>query len=266
MAYTLGQIVSNLPAKGGGRLNWGSLTDGSLGLTAAIQSVQEITETCELEELKYATLIPPLSPLQMISGQPVIPIATLLSTIATNTLYPQFQSIAAQIVDITDVYTFWMWFAGGINAAGRSLKYRRITTLDNYTYGVTSSNNQSFGVAPPVYYSRFGNNLQVGPAPDQSYLYFVRVKLRHPFPSSAFSSAVVFAPDAWQEIFEYSSIVRLAAWEGIQDSSIYKTAHDFLESRGMAPFQLRNLQMQRDERHNERQMSMRTATYTFASQ
>lgn len=263
MSFTLGDIVTGLPAKGGGRNNWGVTADNSLGINAAQQAVQEITETAELEELKYQTPIPPMTAIQMTAGNPVIPIATLLATIAGNTAYPQFQAISSQIVDITDVWAFWIWFQGGVNQSGRLLKYRRIPAVDMYTYGVTSSNQQSFGVAPPVYYSRFGKVLQVGPAPDQSYFYFTRVQIRHPFPAATLAAAPIFAPDSWKEVFQRASIVKLAMDEGIQDSSIYKTNVDFLEKRGMAPWQLRTLQQQRDERHNERALSLRSEVYSF---
>lgn len=262
MAYTLGNIVANLPAKSGGRTNWGVTTDGSIGITAAQQVVQELTETAELEELKYQTPVPPLTALQMTAGNPIVPISSILGTIAGNTNYPQFQSIAAQFTDITDVFTFWIWFAGGVNTAGRTLEYRRVTATDMYTYGVTSSSATSYGVAPPVYYTRFNQYLQVGPSPDQPYFYFVRPQLRHPFPSSNLANAPIFAPSSWQEVFERATIVELAMDEGIQDSSIYKTNADWLEKRGMAPWQRRTLQMQRDEKHNSRSLSLRTPVYS----
>ena len=263
MAYTLGQIVAGIPAKSAGRNNWGTTADGSLGINAAQQAVMEITETAELEELKYQTPVPPQTPLQMTAGNPIVPIASIIATIAGNTSFPAFQSIAANFSDITDIYTFWIWFAGGTNQSGRTLEYRRITAADMYTYGITSSNQQSFGIAPPVYYSRFNQYLQVAPAPDQNYLFFVRPKLRHPWPTSSLVNAPIFAPDSWMEIFQYAAVARLAMNEGIQDSGIYKTAMDFLKTRGMDPWSLRNLQMQRDERHNSRSMSLRTAVYTF---
>lgn len=263
MSFTIGDIVTGLPSKGAGRNNWGTTADGSLGIVAATQAVLEITESAELEELKYQTPIPNATPLQMTAGQPVIPIAAILATIAGNAIYPQFQAVATSILDITDIFTFWIWFAGGVNQSGRNLDYRRITALDMYTYGVTSSNQQSYGVAPPVYHSRFGNNLQVGPAPDQSYNYFVRVQLRHPIPSSSVAAQQVFAPDSWREVFQRAAIVKLAQDEGITDSSVYKTNVDFLEKRGMAPWQLRSLQMQRDEKHNQRSLSLRTSVYSF---
>jgi hypothetical protein len=263
MSYTLGDIVTGLPSKGAGRNNWGTTADGSLGIVAAMQAVQEITETAELEELKYQTPIPPATPLSMAMGAPIVPIATILGTIAANTNFPQFQALSSQITDITDVWAFWIWFSGGVNQSGRLLKYRRVPTVDMNTYGVTSTNQQSYGVAPPVYYSRFNQYLQVGPAPDQNYLYFVRVQLRHPFPATTQAAAPIFAPDSWKEVFQRAAIVKLAQDEGITDSSIYKTNVDFLEKRGMAPWQLRTLQQQRDEKHNERALTLRTSVYSY---
>jgi hypothetical protein len=270
MSYTLGDIVAGIPAKSAGRNNWGTTADGSLGIVAAMQAVMEITETAELEELKYQTPIPPLTPLILGAGNPIVPIATVLGTIATNTAYPQFQSIAADIVDVTDQYDSWIWFSSGgfqpgaVNQSGRILKYRRIPAVDMYTFGVTSSNQTSYGVAPPVYYSRFNQNFMVGPSPDNSYSYFFRVKLRHPWPSSNFASATIFAPDSWQQVFQYAAVCQLAKDEGIQDSSIYKTAMNFLTSRGMDSMTLRRLQMQRDELHNERSLSLKVNRYTWA--
>jgi hypothetical protein len=264
--YTLGDIVTGIPAKSGGRSNWGTTADGSLGIVAAQQAVMEITETAELEELKYQTPVPPLTGImQMTPGNPIVPISSILATIAANTNYPQFQPISANFSDITDVFTFWLWFQGGVGNSGRALDYRIVTATDMYTYGVTSNNTGSgFGTAPPVYYTRFGSNLQVGPAPDQAYLFFVRPKLRHPWPATGLASSVIFAPDSWKQIFQYAAVCQLAKDEGIQDSSIYKTAMDFLKSRGMGQYTLREVQKLRNERHNSRSMSMRTAQYTFS--
>lgn len=259
MSYTLGDIVTGLPAKGGGRQNWGTTTDTSIGIEAAMQSVQEITESAELEELKAVTVQPPTTPLALTAGNPVVPISTLIASCQANGYFTN-----DNVTDITDIYTFWVWLTTGYNTAGRALKYRRITTIDSYTFGITSNSPTSYGVAPNVYYSRFGNEITLAPAPDQNYAYFVRVKIRHPWPTANYSLQTIYAPDSWKEIFQYSAILRLAANEGIQDSSIYKTAMDFLTLRGMAPWQIRKLQMHRDELHNERQFSLQTSRYTYA--
>lgn len=178
--FTIGDSVPNIVQKFGNRQNLNTTADGSLPITALMETIKELTETYEFEELKYQTPVPSVTPLNLTAGNPVVPIATLLATIQGNALYPQFQN--QNIVDLSDIYTFWMWFAGGVNQAGRTLKYRRIPTIDTYSYGITNNSAGQLGVAPPVYFSRFGNNLQVGPVPDQNYQYFVRMKLRHPFP------------------------------------------------------------------------------------
>jgi hypothetical protein len=262
MSFTIGDCVDGLPSKGAGRSNWGIVTDGSDAIAAVVQCIQELTESLELEELKYATPIPPsTSVLALTAGNPIVPISTLLGTIPGNAAYPQFQS-QENIYDITDVYTFWMWFAPGTNTAGRTLSYRRVTTVDMYTWGVTSNVQNNYGVAPPVYYTRFGSNLEVGPAPDQNYNYFVRVKLRHPFPSSAFADQIVFAPDSWMEMIQYDAITKLSQNEGITTGSVYSTAMNFLKMRGADPASLRQMQMLRDERHSSRSLSVRMGRYS----
>jgi hypothetical protein len=359
-AYTIGNCINNLPTKFGNRQNFGfpipgtsnytynNLADGSLATLAVMEAIKELTETYEFEELKYQTPVPSATPLSMTAGNPIIPLSTLLGTIQTNAAFPQFAT--QNWVDITDVFTFWMWFSGGVNFAGRTLKYRRVTTIDTYSYGITSNLTGQLGVAPPVYYTRFGNILQVGPVPDQNYNYFVRVKLRHPFPvagsttfvpatltcsilagvvnavtvvsggsgylpsvtipltfgtsptgavatgtatvnssgavtagvvtsggsgyvtaptvnTAAIQAQQVFAPDSWQEIFELSACLRLAIWEGASEYvAMFKALLNGNPEDPKEPglIKPRIPQMKREEGHNERQLSLRTAQYTYS--
>lgn len=326
--------------------NQKSATLTGRSVLAVMESVKELTETYEFEELKYQTPVPPITPLNLTAGNPVVPVATILGTIASNAAnYPQFQN--QNIIDFTDVYDFWMWFAGGVNQAGRTLKYRRVPTIDTYSYGITNNNQNQLGVAPPVYHTRFGNNLQVGPVPDNNYQYFVRVKLRHPFPISgamplnqatftstitggvvnsptivnsgtgylpnstvllfipappsgtgatgsvainsgggvasvnffsggsgyvqappvttaAVSQQQIFLPDSWQEIVELCACQRLALWEGA--SQYIEYFEGLLRTKGIdiADARARKAQMVRDEKHNERSMSLMVSTYTWA--
>lgn len=189
---TIGALIGGLPRKYGNRLDIASIADGADSVSAVVESINELTETYEFEELKYQTPVPPATTLQLSTGQPVVPITSLLSTIPGNSLYPQFQT--QNVTDITDIYTFWLWFVGGVNQAGRTLEYRRVTTVDQDTFGITSNTQGAIGTAPPVYYTRFGNLLQVGPSPDQPYQFFVRVKIRHPFPISFPFSAAILTP------------------------------------------------------------------------
>lgn len=370
MSFSIANCIANLPAKFGNRQNMGFLqqgtmnassvatADGSLAVTAVSEAVKELTETYEFEELKYTTPVPPAAPLSLTISNPYIAIGpastsgSLLSTIAGNTVFPQFQS--QNITDITDIYTFWMWFSGGVNQAGRVLGYRRKPAVDLVSYGITNMTQGQIGVAPPVYFTRFGANLQVGPAPDQAYQYFVSMKLRHPFPvalgafgaGGGFTPAVllpvlvagavsrvtvtsggsgypassstipvvfstpisgvtatgtatsnssgvitgitvtaggsgygttvpscntaivatqqVFMPDSWQEIVELCACQRLALWEGASD---YITMFEaVLQGKGIdiAKAKARKSQMERDEQHNERSVTLRSNPYTFA--
>lgn len=264
MSFTIGNCVSGLPPLFNNRTNIGSTADGTVGTVAVIQAIQQLTETFEFEELKYQTPVPPATTLSLIQGNPVVPIASLLATIAGNTLYPQFQGAAAGLfVDITDVYTFWMWFSGGVNQAGRVLEYRRIPVVDLYSYGITSNQQGNLGQAPPVYFSRFGASLQVSPVPDQNYQFFVRMKLRHPFPASSFATQTVFVPDSWQQAVQYLACYNIALGEGAVD--YIKMYTDRLMALGIdiSVLTLRS-QMSRDERHNSRALSLRTGSYTFA--
>jgi hypothetical protein len=185
---TIGALASGLPRKYGNRQDLNNIADGSNSIVALTQVIEAITETYEFEELKFQTPIPPDTPLSLATSNPVVPISTLLQTITTQSatypnlaaLYPQF--IGQNIVDLTDVFTFWMWYSGGTNQAGRTLKYRRVTTVDQDSYGITSSTQGAVGLAPPIFYTRFGQSLQVGPSPDNPYQFFVRLKIRHPVP------------------------------------------------------------------------------------
>jgi hypothetical protein len=190
--YTVGTMVGEIPPKFGNRLDLYNYMDGSKPIVALRQTISELTETFEFEELKYITPVPPATTLAMSTSQPVIPIATLLATIQGNSVYPQFQN--QNWLDITDVYDFWMWFSSGPNQAGRTLDYRRVPTVDQDSYGITSNTQGAVGTAPPTYYTRFGNVLQVGPSPDNPYQYFVRMKLRHPFPFNAPFAAATLTP------------------------------------------------------------------------
>lgn len=187
---TIAALVSGLPKKYGNRLDLNNTADGSTPITAMKQTIDELTETYEFEELKYQTPTPPLIPLTLTPSNPIVPIASLIATIQGNTNYPQFAN--QNFVDLTDVYTFWIWFSGGVNQAGRTLKYRRVTTIDQDSYGITSATQGTIGIAPPVYFTRFGSLLQVGPSPDNAYQFFVRFKLRHPFPiNEPFNTAIL---------------------------------------------------------------------------
>lgn len=261
MAFTVGQCVSGLPAKFNNRTNVGSTADGTIGTVAVTDAIQNLTETFEFEELKYQTPVPPATTLSLTQGNPVVTIASLMATIAANPLYPQFAS--STWVDLTNVFSFWMWFSGGVNQAGRVLEYRRIPVVDLYSYGITSNQQGNLGQAPPVYFSRFGTALQVSPVPDQNYQFFVRMQLRHPFPAAAVANQSVFMPDSWKQAVQWLAIYNLSLGEGAVDYANMAAGKLLALGVDVKVLGLK-AQMERDEKHNSRAMSLRTASYTFA--
>src|ERR1700689_2487173 len=101
MSFVIGNCVSNLPLKFGNRLDLANPSDGGKPILALVETINELTETFEFEELKYQTPVPPATTLALTTAQPVVPISTLLATIQGNALYPQFQN--QNIIDLTDV-------------------------------------------------------------------------------------------------------------------------------------------------------------------
>lgn len=342
MSFTVNNIVNALPGKMGNRQDILNPADGSRTVDAIFQTIHQLSESYEFEELKYMTPIPPASPLVMTAQQPLISIASLLATAAANTNFPQFNN--QNLTDLTDIYTFWIWFSGGVNNAGRALEYRRKPTVDMQSFGITSSTQGIVGTAPPVWYTRFGNFLQVGPAPDQNYSFFVALKIRHPFnitgqftpaiitatiaggvvnaltvqqggsgylpsvaniplvftispngsvatgtattnPSGVITAAAiagggsgytiapnvatavlasqqVFMPDSWREIVEWVSVRKLSLNIGASEYVIL--AENELKSRGINLGEKVESQMERDEKHNTRSLSLRVGRYTYA--
>ena len=263
MAFTVDTCVLGLPAKMDNRQDIGIDTDGSIGVNAVVEAIHQLTETFEFEELKYQTPVPPATTLQMTQGNPYITISSLLATIAGNANYPLLQASVGPFVDITDVFTFWMWFSGGVNQAGRALEYRRVTTIDLYAYGITSNQQGILGQAPPVYYTRFGPFLQVSPVPDNNYQFFVRPKLRHPFPAVNVKNQQVFMPDSWSQAVMWLAIHNLALGEGATEYVEMSAQRLLAFGIDIEVLKLRS-QMSRDERHNSRSMSLRTPAYTYA--
>lgn len=263
MAVPANLLISDLyPGivnKFGGRQNLGpqSTTSTALYVTAARDTIRELTETYEFEELKVPS---PIVAIQ--AGVATYSIASFIPVSSTDTEF-----------DITDIYDWGFWLnAGTQNGPFRIMKYRRVPTVDQYQFGTTAP-------APPVYFSRFGAPqgispgsanfpLVVGPIPDQTYLSFMRFKARHPF-KEPLSASPIYLPDSWQEIIEYATCLRLAINQGSEQFiGTYKTIlyGDPKRPQDVGLVKARASQMERDANHNERQISVVMSTYSYGGQ
>ena len=242
---TVESLVPSVVAKFGNRQDLNSTADGSPAVVAILESVAELTETYEFEELKYRSPI-----FQLTEGQSEYAIPTLISG----------NPISA--TDLTKMFTITFWFQGQVNAV-RNLKYRRYPTVVMYAFGLGGSSNVN---TPPIYWSRYNSNISFGPAPDQNYYAFVMMQLRHPTPTTSQAAQSIYMPDSWRDIVAYAAVERLAFNEGAFDYA--NEIRTLLRGDPMHPEQpglikARVPQMERDETMNERQLSLQMCRYGY---
>ena len=241
---TVGSLVPSVVQKFGNRQDLNSTTDNSPAVVAILESVAELTETYEFEELKYRS---PTG--QLVATQSEYSIASL---IAGNPI---------QATDLTKMFTITFWFEGKVNAV-RNLKYRRYPTVVMYAFGQGGAGNIS---TPPIYWSRYNNNISLGPAPDQNYYFFTMLQLRHPIPTTNQAAQAIYLADSWRDILGYSAAMRLAANEGAFDyrDNFYRLLYGDPKTRQPGLIMGRVPQMERDEMSNERQLSVAISRYGY---
>ena len=65
----------------------------------------------------------------------------------------------------------------------------------------------------PMYWTRHEGDIWLGSVPDQAYYIYMRYQKENPFPNAGTSSAnsdVIYFPNSWQDIVEYSVAMRAA--------------------------------------------------------
>jgi hypothetical protein len=241
---TVGSLVPSVVQKFGNRQDLNQTADNSPAVVAILESVAELTETYEFEELKYR------SPVEnLVFGQSEYSIPTL---IAGNPI---------QATDLTRMFTINFWFEGQVNAV-RELKYRRYPTVVMYAFGLGGTSNID---TPPIYWSRYNSNISLAPAPDRNYFYFIMMQLRHPNPVISQAAQLIYMPDSWRDIVAYSAAMRLAGNEGAFDyrNNIYQMLNGDPKTGQPGLIKGRIPQMERDEMMNERQLSLAISRYNY---
>lgn len=241
---TIGDLVPGVVEKFGNRQDLNTTADNSSTIKAITGAVLNLTETYEFEELKFRSPVG-----NLVFGESEYAISTL---IAGNPI---------DAIDLTKMFTITFWFEGQVNAV-RNLKYRRYPTVVMYAFGLGGQSNID---TPPIYWSRYNNNISLGPAPDQDYSYFIMLQLRHPTMAEDQANQPIYMPPTWQEVVEYDAARRLALNEGAFDyaTNFYKALNG--DPKTGEPGLLKGLipQMERDETMNERQLSLAMSRYTF---
>jgi len=250
---TIQSLYPGIVNKFGGRQNLGPANSATaLYAGACREAIQDLTENNEFEELKVPS--------------PIVPIQYGVAMYSVNDFIPTGDAEW----DIVDVFDWGFWLnPGSQNGPFRIMKYRRVPTVDQYQFGTTAP-------APPVYFSRFGSpqaispgsknfNLVVGPIPNATYFSFMRFRARHPFTANVYDSPI-YMPDSWQEIIEYFACLRIAINEGSEKyAGIFRSVLFGDPRNPLVPgiLKARQMQMERDANHNERQITVVMDYYSY---
>jgi hypothetical protein len=201
------------------------------------RAVQEICESNSFEELKITGPTVALT-----AGQVSYPVGTFLLDSGDD--YVQIPSFAV-FVDFPN------------NTIVSSIQYKTVMALEPMLAGAT--------VGVPARWTRYGTNILIGPNPQQNYSVFMRYQMRHRFPNdeSNLSGVTLYIPDTWEEIVTYAAAERIAVVKRWNDQASYlhqllygdpasKTKDGTLARPGLIG--ARTLQIERDQRHNSRQL------------
>lgn len=124
----------------------------------------------------------------------------------------------------------------------------------------------------PAWFTRFGANFHLGPTPISPFTSYLRYQRKHPFPDdeAAISGQPLYIPNSWEDIAVYAAAERIAIVKRWNDQQ--QTLHQLLY--GDPEFQMsegkrgrpglvaaRVFQIERDQRNNSRQLSIRVGRY-----
>jgi hypothetical protein len=222
--------------------NRSDITDAVAGRYVK-RAVQEICESMPFEELKLTG-----PTVQLTIGQPYYPVSFFLQPGDDYVQIPSF----IIFVDFPQ------------NTVQTTMMYKTVMAIDpmlgSATQGLSSR------------WTRFGNQLFLGPTPNQTYSVFMRYQKRHSFPldENNLGGTMVHVPDTWEEIIAYAAAERIAVVKRWNDQATYlhnllwgdpatRNEQGKLDRPGLIA--ARTLQIERDQQHNSRQLMIRTSRY-----
>lgn len=207
------------------------------------KAILEITESYPFEQLRVTG-----PNVQLTIGQPIYPHTLFLNPGDELTQIP--------------VLAIYVDFPG--NTVTSVMAYKTSTAIETMISPATQG--------LPSRWTRFGNNIHIGPNPNQTYTMFARYQRKHPFPQQTdqLPAAPVYLPDSWMEIAVYGAAERIAVVKRWNDQATY--LHNILY--GDPEFQMsdgrrgrpgliaaRTFQQERDEQFSVRQLIPRVARY-----
>lgn len=201
------------------------------------RAVQEICESNVFEELK-------------ITGPTVaLTVGVFSYPVATFMLDPGD--------DYVQVPSFALFIDFPNNTVTQNIKYKTVMALEPSLGAATT------GI--PSRWTRYGTNILLGPVPNQPFQVYMRYQMRHRFPldESNLGQVKLYIPDTWEEIIAYGAAERIAIVKRWNDQATFlhnilwgdpasKTSDGTMSRPGL--ISARTLQIERDQRHNSRQL------------
>jgi hypothetical protein len=193
----------------------------------------EITESYPFEELR--TIGPTVA---LTTGQAIYPKSTFLNNAD----------------DYTSNESFALYVDYPTNTVVSTIDYKTPKAIELMIAPATQ------GV--PSRWSRFGNDIYLGPTPNQPYSVFMRYQVKHTFSTIPSVNDPVFMTRSWYEIVAYAAAMRIAVIKRWTDQR--KELHDllygdpeFVNSEGKRGrpglIAARMFQVERDQKFNTRQ-------------
>ena len=205
------------------------------------RAVQEICESTDFEELKITGPTVTLT-----AGQPYYPVSFFLQPGD----------------DYTQIPSFCIYVNYPTNTVLTTMQYKTVMAIDPMTGSATAG--------LPSRWTRYGNQIFVGPTPNQAWTVFMRYQLRHRFPldETDLSGVMIYVPDTWEEIIAYAAAERIAVVKRWNDQATYlhqllwgdpasRNEQGKLDRPGLIG--ARVLQIERDQQHNSRQLMVRVS-------
>lgn len=201
------------------------------------RAVQELCESNVFEELK-------------ITGPQV-------SLVAGQSSYPVSFFMLDSGDDYVQIPSFALFIDFPNNTVIQPIKYKTVMALE------PSLGSATTGI--PSRWTRYGANILLGPVPTQAFTVYMRYQMRHRFPQdeSSLGGVKLYIPDTWEEIVAYGAAERIAIVKRWNDQATY--LHNVLWGDPASQQKdgtlgrpgllgARTLQIERDQRHNSRQL------------
>lgn len=216
-----------------------------------VKALMEISESYPVEELRVTG---PTATLTI--GQAIYPVTTFLNQFTINNVQ--------QYDDYTQIPSFAVYVDYPTNTVVSPMFYKTPMAIEPMIASATQG--------LPARWTRYGQNIHIGPTPNAAYAVFMRYQRRYPVPDdeTQFPNLEVYLDNSWEEIAYYAAAERIAVIKRWNDQAkylhdilygdpLYQTSDGLKGRPGLVA--ARTHQMERDQQQNSRQIMPLVSRY-----